>query len=107
MGSLGRWGAGDGTGDVLFLDDEPAEENVDDHAAAAEDDVDGHGYVVCERGIVEDGEGKEECDLRKVWQEGYSTFSQPGKPRAGVGGELAWEGVEGDDEELEKGDEDA
>ena len=74
MRSLSRWGGGR-EGDVLFLDEEPAEENVDDHAAAAEDDVDRHGYIVCERGIVEDGERIEECDLRKVRQEGYSTFS--------------------------------
>lgn len=46
--------------------EEPAEEHVDDHAATAEDDVHSHWYVVCERGIIEDGEHKEEYDLHKV-----------------------------------------
>lgn len=66
---------GIGPGNVLFVYEEPAEEHVDDHAATAEDDVHGHGYVVCERGIIEDGEHKEECDLHKVGQKRDSTCS--------------------------------
>jgi hypothetical protein len=75
LDAIAEWLGSGEWGDVLFLDEEPAEEDVDDHAAAAEDDVDCHGYIVCERGIVEHGERKEERDLRKVRQEGYSTFS--------------------------------
>lgn len=55
--------------------EEPTEEDVDDHAATAEDDVHCHWYVVCERDIIEDGEYKEERDLHKVRQERHSAFS--------------------------------
>ena len=101
-------GAGAETEDAPFLDEEPAEEHVDDHAAAAKDNVNRHGYIVCECSIVEDGEDKEECDLRKVGQERYSTCSQAEQPGMLEGEcKLAWERVEGDDEELQERDEDA
>lgn len=69
--------------------------------------MDGHWYIICERGIVEGGEYKEECDLDKVGEERDSSFSQLGKPGRPSERELAWECVEGYDEELEEGDEDA
>ena len=96
-------GAGWGRADAPFSEEECAEEHVDDHAAGAKDDVDGHGYVVCEGGVVEDGEGEEEGDLEEVGEEGHSAGSEG----AGGPGELGGECVEGDGEELKEGDEDA
>ena len=100
---------GHGAGAVIvpFAHEKPAEEHVDDHAATAKNDVDGHGYVECKRGIVEGREHKKEGDLEEIGQEGHAACPEPERPAGLYADELCGECVEGDDGKLEEGDEDA